>query len=100
MIVKADTVVDPRAVMVHSSDAAFANGTVMAEGRLNGIAFLAVLRDNFLKVFQSRVVQDDFTIGISSDFCTFFAANASKPVNHLAHRFKTCSTLSQLFLSF
>ena len=71
----------------------------MAKGRLHGIAFLAVLRHNFLQILQRRIVQDDFSVRVSINFSRFFlATNTSKLGNHLAHGFKTSSALCQLFL--
>lgn len=43
LVEETDTVVDPRAVMVHSGNAVLADGAVMAAGRLHRVALLALL---------------------------------------------------------
>ena len=43
LVVVAYTVIDPRAVMVHSGNATLADRTVMAQGRLHRVALSAVL---------------------------------------------------------
>ena len=62
LVIKADAVVHPWAVMVHSGDASFANRAVMAQGRFHGIALLAVLHHYVLQVLQGGVVQHDFLL--------------------------------------
>ena len=43
LVVVAYTVIDPRAVMVHSGNASLADRAVMAQGRLHRVALSAVL---------------------------------------------------------
>ena len=59
LVIVADTIVDPWAVMVHSSNAAFADRAVMAQWRLDRVTLLAVFEHDTVEVAQCRVVQND-----------------------------------------
>ena len=50
LVIIADTVVNPRAMVVHASYASFTNRAVVTEGRFNCVALLAVFHYNILKI--------------------------------------------------
>ena len=58
MVHKAHAVVDPGAMVVHSSDTGFASRAVVTAGRLERLAFLALFTDCFLQERKEAVVFD------------------------------------------
>ena len=46
LVIEANAIVDPRAVVVHSGDASLANRAVMTLWRFHGIALLTFLRED------------------------------------------------------
>ena len=109
LIVVANAVVDPGAVVIHSRDAALADRAVMAEGRLDRVALPAVLADDILQIFESRVVQNNVLIDLflrlrrlSSliDYLLLSFGDASEPGDHLLHGFKASAARGNFFLAF
>ena len=50
LVIIADTIVNPRAMMVHACYASFTNRTVVTERRFYCVTLLAVFHDNILKI--------------------------------------------------
>lgn len=57
--IEADTVIHPRAVMIHSSNASLANGAVMRMWWLYRIALLALLGHNFINESDISCINHD-----------------------------------------
>lgn len=111
LVVVSYTVVYPRAVMVHASDASSTDGAVMAERWLNRIAFAAVLIDNLLQVLQRWIIQDDvflicrclfanlgFSGGKRKILLALILRDATETSDHLLHGFETGTALRHFFL--
>ena len=68
LIIESNAVINPWAMMVHPSDAAFTNRTVMAKWWFDRLALLAVFHHYILQVFESWIIQDNIVLVISSYF--------------------------------
>lgn len=64
--VVANTVIHPRAVMIHSSYASFAGRAMMRLRWFDAVAFFTFLRENFVQVSHiSSIYQDSFCQGLA-----------------------------------
>ena len=62
---EANTIVDPRAVMVHVEDAAIAGGTMMATLRLENVAHQTVTASFVLRITEMEAPEDGYLTWIS-----------------------------------
>ena len=108
LVIKADTIINPWAMVVHPGYAALTNRTVMAEWRLNRLALLAVFHHYVLQVFESWVIQDDIVFVVCSHLdhrlllaviqLLFTLFNATESLYHLVKGLKSLPIPGQVFL--